>query len=237
MLSILAQTGSAGANAIQFWIAMVLVAAGLGLILLVGVTFLRNRGSSDAGDYVAGSATNYASVGTTQEAERLLRLMGEAEELCTRLANQLDDKAQQIERLLARSDATLASGASPAQSEPLPARPGARPEIVTRPMPVSTPVAAGPVAPAGSGIAPQAAASPYYSAPAPMPATTAPKPQPAPVRPMPAAAPQAAAAMSQDAISEQIFKLADSGIAPAEIAKRLNQHTGKVELILALRNA
>ncbi len=38
------------------------------------------------------------------------------------------------------------------------------------------------------------------------------------------------------AISREIYRLADEGLPSVEIAKRLNQHTGKVELILALRN-
>jgi hypothetical protein len=38
-------------------------------------------------------------------------------------------------------------------------------------------------------------------------------------------------------LAQQIFRLADAGLGPAEIAQRLGQHTGKVELIIALRNA
>lgn len=39
-----------------------------------------------------------------------------------------------------------------------------------------------------------------------------------------------------DPISRQIYALADEGLRPVEIARRLGQHTGKVELILALRH-
>lgn len=38
-----------------------------------------------------------------------------------------------------------------------------------------------------------------------------------------------------DPLSRQIYALADQGLKPVEIAGRLEQHTGKVELILALR--
>lgn len=38
-----------------------------------------------------------------------------------------------------------------------------------------------------------------------------------------------------DAIAREIYRLSDSGLPPVEIASRLGQHTGKVELILALR--
>ena len=38
-----------------------------------------------------------------------------------------------------------------------------------------------------------------------------------------------------DPITTQIYRLADEGLPPVEIARRLSQHTGKVELIIALR--
>ncbi len=45
----------------------------------------------------------------------------------------------------------------------------------------------------------------------------------------------ATADRSAEALQAQICQLADAGHSPLEIAKRLGQHTGKVELILALR--
>ncbi len=54
--------------------------------------------------------------------------------------------------------------------------------------------------------------------------------QPAPQ----AAAPQARREIA-DPLSRQIYDLADRGLPPVEIARQLSQHTGKVELILALR--
>jgi hypothetical protein len=38
-----------------------------------------------------------------------------------------------------------------------------------------------------------------------------------------------------DALSARVFELADQGLRPAEIARRVGQHAGKVELMLALR--
>ena len=38
-----------------------------------------------------------------------------------------------------------------------------------------------------------------------------------------------------DPLNQQVYDLADSGLPPVEIARTLQQHTGKVELILALR--
>ena len=40
-----------------------------------------------------------------------------------------------------------------------------------------------------------------------------------------------------DPLTREVYALADAGLAAAEIARRLEQHTGKVELILALRSA
>jgi hypothetical protein len=38
-----------------------------------------------------------------------------------------------------------------------------------------------------------------------------------------------------DPMNQQVYSLADEGLHPVEIARQLQQHTGKVELILALR--
>jgi hypothetical protein len=39
-----------------------------------------------------------------------------------------------------------------------------------------------------------------------------------------------------EALAQQIYRLSDAGLTPGEIAQRLGQHTGKIELIIALRN-
>jgi hypothetical protein len=49
------------------------------------------------------------------------------------------------------------------------------------------------------------------------------------------APPTSHAAPSTDSQKQAIYDLADQGLAPAEIASRLGQHSGKIELILALR--
>lgn len=41
----------------------------------------------------------------------------------------------------------------------------------------------------------------------------------------------------EDPIKRRIYELADQGLRPIEIAKELDQHTGKIELVLALRRA
>lgn len=51
--------------------------------------------------------------------------------------------------------------------------------------------------------------------------------------------PRAAAAPMHDGdpLAGEVYRLADSGLPPVQIAQKLGQHTGKVELILALRRA
>ena len=49
--------------------------------------------------------------------------------------------------------------------------------------------------------------------------------------------PASETSFANDALKQQIYDLADQGQKPIEIAQRLGQHTGKVELILALRRA
>jgi len=43
--------------------------------------------------------------------------------------------------------------------------------------------------------------------------------------------------LPNDPLSRSVYELADAGHAPPEIARRLNEQVGKVELILALRRA
>ncbi len=274
---------------VVFWAATLLVAAGLTIIGIVIASKLRGRKAGDElspSEYEPARAAPIAAAApermerpavakavasapisssqsspTTMEAQNLLRLMGEAEELCTRLGRELDDKAQRIERLLARAEGRLGSeSAAPtapphplvrtpmyAQQPPAPAAPAApasiqapaiipgyhapisspRPEIVTRPVGIPSPVSA--VAYTGP--------SPYYNS---TPLATQPVPQPVQTRMASPAAPQAPAVAPQDPfgvdpLTRDIYTLADAGHSAQAIAQQLGQHTGKVELILALR--
>ena len=57
-------------------------------------------------------------------------------------------------------------------------------------------------------------------------------PAPAPAgRPTPVVRPS----IGSDELSQRVYALADSGLGGADIARELGEHTGKVELILALR--
>jgi hypothetical protein len=61
------------------------------------------------------------------------------------------------------------------------------------------------------------------------------------LHPSPGAAPAptgravGAVSIEPDGLSRRVYELADSGNAPAEIARALGEHVGKVQLILALR--
>lgn len=303
LATLLAQTGAGtqtvGANvpSVAYWLALILVAAGLGLIVIVALAWLRGRDTADAlsasaeeqafAAYAPGTGSLGAmpalsqettinatpTVGTTQEAERLLRLMGEAEELCTRLARDLDERADRLERLMARANGMLGTTLAeqrmpqPPQPAPMPApapqpyqipqqQPAqARPEIITRPVGVPVMAAAPAYQP---GPAPQGAPAPSHAhIPAPAPRLPAPPPIPQQQQyygqpqhqqqaqqPHQHAANNGAAGMygqaypaEAEVLAQQIFRLADAGLTPGEIAQRLGQHTGKVELIIALRNA
>ncbi len=58
---------------------------------------------------------------------------------------------------------------------------------------------------------------------------------PPPPRARAASDPYADATDTADPLSRSVFDLADEGLPPVEIARKLNEHVGKVELILALR--
>jgi hypothetical protein len=217
----LAQSPAAGSpSAIAFWVAVALVTAGIAVIILVGVFSFKARVSGPKEDEDARPASSGAA-SMTDEAQALLRLMGEAEDLCARLGSELDSKADRIERLLARAEGRLGGSEPPAArtsavhthaQRPAALRPsfeppappvqvdhGQRPEIVTRPIGV--------------------------------PAVGAGSPARAPT------ASQAGANGGLDPLASQVYQLADTGLSASDIAQSLGQHTGKVELILALRRS
>ncbi|MEM1354868.1 MAG: hypothetical protein AAGH88_08295 [Planctomycetota bacterium] len=53
----------------------------------------------------------------------------------------------------------------------------------------------------------------------------------------PAPAPSPGDPAEGDPLTHQVYALADQGLGPGDIARQLNEHAGKVELILALRKA
>ncbi len=237
----LAQATSMTQTSVYVWIAALLVLTGGVIFLIAGMHWMR----AHRGEQVVGPQEPMAleisqpvqrpqvATPTTQEAQNLLRLMGEAEELCTRLGRDLDDKAQQLERLLARAEGRLGPNLAPAplpQPAPMPLLAPEPPRVTVLPTPVS---------------------SPYYQAPHHSPHQPAYAPPARPeivTRPVavPSAVSMAGVGSQQqsrstpdpfglDPLSLEIYRLSDAGIAPNIIAQQLGQHTGKVELILALR--
>lgn len=152
----------------------------------------------------------------------LEELATEIERLSRRLNAELDDRAQKLESLLRDADARIAElrrlrGESPSASaaSSAPAAPASS---------HAHQVPAGVASPALASTAPLAlAASVTATATSPVSAPTLPAGQ--------------ADAPGPDALARSVYALADDGHDSLEIAHRLREHVGKVELILALRSA
>lgn len=223
MPTTLAQTATT--QSILLWVAVALVVTAVALLIGVAISVYRRSRSIDIADLPQPMPT-----GAVPEAERLLRLMGEAEELTARLTTQLDDKARHLEHLLRQADARAAAlDRRPPAPTPTPAphpaphhAPAPDPRVITRPINLATTIhAPSPIA-ALTGSAPMSAAPHTATQPASRPA---PSPQPA----------SSAVDGASDPIVAAICRLADQGHATTDIAQQLHQPIGKVELILALR--
>lgn len=224
--NILAQ--SATTQSVLLWVAIALVVTAVGLLIGVAISVYRRSRSIDIAELPQPMPT-----GAVPEAERLLRLMGEAEELAGRLTAQLDEKARHLEHLLRQADAraitlerrpptppTTSAPSSPAYAQTPAASPD--PRVITRPINLATTIhAPSPVA-ALTGAPPAQHAASSQSA-------SRPTPTPQPV--------SSAVDGASDPIVAAICRLADQGHATTDIAQQLNQPIGKVELILALRQA
>lgn len=238
-------SGPAG-SAMAYWIAMGLVVGGLVIIAVVIVGVLRGRAKSaqfetekpepkrPAKQAEPTPPPGATSLATVQEAERLLRLMGEAEELCNRLTAQLDAKAREVEAILARADAagersdhTREHQATPAEAEAeVRGMPVRQAGLVSRPA----------VQPAVQPIEPVRARA---ETPTRVDAPTIVTRPIVPVAPVMAAVAVGGAAPERheglDALANQVYTLADRGLSSQDIARTLREHPGKIELILALR--
>ena len=251
-----AVSGPSPSQATVYWIAAVLVLVGLGIILMVistrirgwrtaGADLTQDSGSVDAAQSVQPPQPlrlvprQQAANPTTQEAQNLLRLMGEAEELCTRLGRDLDDKALRLERLLARAEGRL--GPEPMGAAEV-ARVGGLPAVVSRP--VYQPTYQSAIQGTIQG-ATQPVLQPSFAPVARPEIVTRPVAVPSVVGAAVGAVGVGGAFQQMrsspdpfglDPLSLEIYRLSDAGDAPNVIAQQLGQHTGKVELILALRS-
>jgi hypothetical protein len=143
-------------------------------------------------------------------------LMAEIEGLAKRFSAQLDARALDLERRLRQADAKIA------ELDRLLERAGtASAARANEPRePLADSGAASPTQPPGATTpSPPAARAPKTLARAP---TQAPDP---------------GVEGPTDRLSREVLRLAESGLAPPDIAARLQEHVGKIELILALRDA
>lgn len=224
----LAQAAAGGGDSVgslPAWLPLVMLWGGLALLaaaVLSGRTTRSNLrqwilGISDRLATRASSRRKIASashdlgpsvLAAEQAGQRLSELSHDVEELAQRLAIELDGRAARVEELLSKLDDRI--------------------ERLERLSPASAAIA-------GHGtrqgdlcvVLKQEAAREMLSGTSPA--------APAMATTAPAAIAATVASNAADSLTAQVARLADKGLSPVEIAKQLGQHTGKVELILALR--
>lgn len=231
-----------GYSSLQTWVPTIMLGAGVLLLALVltskrssanetksrldvAAVLGRLRGArkpvgkteSDTGQTQQAESLRATIMASEQVETRLRTLAADIEELSQRIAIEMDARAERLEELLALVEQHGQIGMS---SRPMPQ--------VSVGASVRMPQAASP----GGGevvVRPHAAAQVLHSnasnthaAAGTAHATTVTTP-PAPL-----------VAHSHEPLSAQVKRLAAEGLSAVEIAKQLNQHTGKVELILAL---
>lgn len=167
----------------------------------------------------------------------LQSLMVEIEQMAKRLSSQIDSKTVRLEKLLSEADRKierleqLTGTTSEPSVHPHANGPPASEEDTPQSDPHQAPPGQNePATPPATG---DRAARTRPEQRIESPATDAqPDPDSSPTRP---AANGPAPGSSDDPLTRSIYELADAGKAAQQIAAELNEHVGKVELILALR--
>lgn len=189
------------------------------------------------------------AVPTIAEAQQLLQTMNAAEDLTTRLNAEVQEKVRTLSELIATADAKIA------ELERLSRLPAPVPHSGFEDQPPLAPVVTlNRLSPSMAATAaaihtpstprPTTVAAPTSHArletPRPAPAVSpltqgarSAEPQTRPVHAVPTLV--ANDPTGPDPLTGEIYRLADQGMPAIEISRRLNQHVGKVELILALR--
>lgn len=212
--SLLPLVGEAGLVPDGF--ASLLLACGAGLLIFLTVVRMRRRYADttsepqSARERLAGIRKRAAArdeVGTA---------MAEVEELTRRCAAHLDNKAERLEYLLELAEARIAE---------LEARLGKQAADDPAPCPDDAASSSEPAAFAFPGAARGESQTPARSSGDRVEAGAADERRPQPV----------ASERIMDPLMRQIYELADEGATPVEIARKLDEQVGKVELILALR--
>ncbi|MBX3403496.1 MAG: hypothetical protein KF699_08820 [Phycisphaeraceae bacterium] len=176
---------SSDGSAVPMWASLLMVVMGLALTVMVAYQIARSQAFRRGVPMPRDPAPPPAQPGEASRQPSAAppgpAVARELEELCVRVADELDRRAERLEKLIADADSKLA-----------------RLERLT----------AGAVTPDPLAVLaetkPRAAAAPMHDG---------------------------------DPIAGEVYRLADSGLPPVQIAQKLGQHTGKVELILALRRA
>jgi hypothetical protein len=145
----------------------------------------------------------------------LTSAMTEVEELTRRCAAHLDNKAARLEYLISLADERLA------RLEALTSEAHHAPPSAVRP----------PQPPAGAGMPHDAPAPPGSASGDELRLRNAVESAASPPR----RAPDPLASPARDPLTQRVYDLADQGVSQLEIAQRLDEQIGKVELILALR--
>ena len=165
-----------------------------------------------------------AVLAADQSYRRLFDLKRDVEELAQRLAIEMDARAARLEELIAKSEERISrlerlsptTAAASGWGAPSPVSPPPLPRVEVVPRGVPTTLGAGVSAGAARSTSGAAAESPVAGA-------LSARPAMAPGTP------------GLDGLSAQIYRLTDEGMSAVEIAQKLGQPTGKVELIVALR--
>jgi len=241
------QSATQAAPGIATYIAHACIAGAVAIILLVMFTFYRRARAGKAP--TADMPEPPLSTGTVQEAERLFKLMGEAEEQAARLSAELSDRTARLERLIQAADQRLAALQAPPAPSPRPATPAPVPQpqppmrVVTRPIEFALSPAHAPQ-PAPSPDARLAADAralrdQLMAIEARLEAASAEAQSavdvPARQTMTPARAVQVEG--SSESLANAIYRFSDQGLTPPQIAQHLGQQTGTIELFLALRQS
>lgn len=204
--------------------------------------------TSTSGVSSGSSSRKAAPPPTVDEAQRLLELMNQAEDQAARLNSHFDEREAALRSLIAEADGKLAQLRAAEQAGAMQAR---RSESAPTLSPQAFDHAATPLrSPVVTTVTRQSApamlatAAALHSGPTIAraegrlsPGTPGRTRVDADVPPVTPITPTLIATdpAGPDPLTGEIYRLADQGMPHVEIARRLNQHVGKVELILALR--
>jgi hypothetical protein len=237
LTSLAATTPPVGAQPVPEWIPLMVMVVG---VIMLGMLFTLSIRSKIARRKTQLPQRSPREIvrDAQQEREQLNRIEAASSRLlesAQRLAAQLDNKARRLEVLLEEADDRIRSmemlDARPLRGGADPARPSLDEPVAGLVNDTGSPESAGRAEPARGSPAPSATPTSPVAITAADPGSVPSEDRPAHlVRAVPAAAP-----VALDPLTRSVYELADGGLAAVDIARRLDEQVGKVELILALR--